>query len=112
MSLVLAALLASAAVPAPPPPPGLLFNFYRVVASQRYARALGCGAADLDRDCDALRSRLFKRRGKMCFWPPKSPAEAEGSCQTAMSVYRVDRADFRAEADAALAAPIPSSAAE
>ncbi|QAY78429.1 hypothetical protein [Sphingosinicella sp. BN140058] len=112
MSLVLAALLASADVPAPAPPPGLLFAFYRMVAFQGYARALGCGAADLDRDFDALRARLIKRYGKKPFSPPKPPTEAEGSCQTALSVYRINLADFREEAEAALAAPVPSPAAE
>ena len=89
----------------PPPPPGLLFGYYRMFAFQQRARELHCGAGDLDRELQAIRRRLIARYGKKPFSPAKPPPGGPGDCGTALSVYRVNLADFRREAAAALDAP-------
>ncbi|HEX8580268.1 MAG TPA: hypothetical protein VF655_11840 [Allosphingosinicella sp.] len=111
MTLPLALLLIAAAPPAAaPPPPGLQFGYFRMLAFQQRARELHCGAGDLDSQFAAIRKKLVARYGKAVFGTPKMPKGGPGDCSVALSVYRVNLADFRKEADAALAAA-PSAAA-
>lgn len=85
------------------PPPGLQFGFFRMAAFRQRARDLGCGSGTFDDELESLRKRLAKRYGKQAFAWPKIPNSGPGECQVAMSVYQVNLADFRREADAALA---------
>jgi len=109
MNLVLAMLMLGGQA-AVPPPPGLLFGFYRMVAFEQRAKELGCGAHDLDREFEAIRRQLARRYGKKPFSRPKIPPGGVGDCYSAVSVYRVNLADFRRDAAAALAAA-PGAAA-
>jgi hypothetical protein len=108
VSVALALALLAAPVAAPAPPPGLMFGFFRMVVFRDRARELGCGARDLDAGFEAIRKRLAKRYGKKAFSPPKHPSGGPGDCGAMVSVYRVNLADFRRQADAALATPAPS----
>jgi hypothetical protein len=105
MSLALAILMLAGRAPPPEPPPGLLFGYYRMVVFQQRARELHCGAGDLDRALEDIRSRLNKRFGKKAFSPPRHPSAGPGDCGVILSVYRVNLADFRRQAEAALNAP-------
>jgi hypothetical protein len=108
MSLVVIALaLATSAAPADAaPPPGLLFGFYRMIAFRDMANSLGCQGgekAQADAEFVAIRKRLIARYGKRPFSPPRQRVAPRGDCFTAISVYRVNLADYRREVDAALA---------
>jgi hypothetical protein len=107
MSLLLAVALLGGQAAMPPPPPGLLFGFYRMAAFQQRARELRCGAGDLDRQFETIRRQLVRRYGKKPFSVPKMPSGGPGDCGSAMVVYRVNLADFRREAEAALRGPPP-----
>jgi hypothetical protein len=113
MSLLFALAMAAGQA-APPPPPGLLFGFFRMAAFRQRAKELHCAAGDLDGQLEAIRGRLVRRYGKKAFAYPKIPSSGPGECYVAVSVYRVNLADFVREADAALNAPAPraSNAAE
>lgn len=102
LALALALLAAPAALP-PPPPPGLVFGFYRLVVFQKRAKQLRCGANELDHEFEVIRKKLVQRYGKKAFAPPEVPTGGFGDCGAAISVYRVNLADFRKEAEAALA---------
>ncbi|HEY0412693.1 MAG TPA: hypothetical protein VGD66_06100 [Allosphingosinicella sp.] len=107
-AIALAALLA-APTTMPPPPPGLQFGFFRMVAFRQRAKELGCGAGDLDAEFEAIRKKLAKRYGKKPFSMPKVPYSGPGECAVVVPVYHVNLADFRRQAEAALAAPAPST---
>jgi hypothetical protein len=94
----------------PEPPPGLLFGYYRMFAFQQRAKELGCPAGALDGELEAIRKRLMHRYGKKPFSPPKPPPGPPGDCYSVLMVYRVNLADFRKQAEAALAAPLPGNA--
>ncbi len=96
--------LAAALLTSEPPPPGLLFGYYRMLAFEKRSQASRCGTGDLDRELDGLRDRLAARYGKTPFSPPAQPV-MPGECSTIVTVYRVNLADFRKEAEAALASP-------
>jgi hypothetical protein len=108
--LVAAALLAAPVAPPPTPPPGLLFGYFRMTVFQQRAKALRCGAGELDRDFDAIVKRLADRYGRNVFTAPRHPSGGPGDCSVILSVYRVNLADFRKQAEAALQAPPPAPA--
>jgi hypothetical protein len=114
MSLLLALALAGSQIAAPPePPPGLLFGFFRMVVFRDRAKELHCASGELDREFEGIRRQLARRYGKKAFTPPEHPPGGPGDCGVVLSVYRVNLADFRRDAEAALRAPAPSpSAAE
>jgi hypothetical protein len=91
-----------------PPPPGLQFGFHRMVVFQQRARELGCAAGHLDGEFEAIRKRLVRRFGKKAFAKPKIPPGGPGECFVALSIYRVNLADFVKEAEAALQSPAPA----
>jgi hypothetical protein len=103
ITTALAALLAQAATAEAPP--GLQFGFFRMAAFRQRARDLGCSSGTLDDELDTLRKRLAARYGKQAFAWPKTAKSGPGECQVTMSVYQVNLADFRREAEAALAQP-------
>jgi len=103
MSLSLALLLVAAAPP-PEVPPGLQFGYIRMAVFQQRAKELHCGAGQLDGEFAAIRKKLVARYGKKAFGKPKIPNGGPGDCFSALSVYRVNLADFRKQAEAALAA--------
>jgi hypothetical protein len=108
MSITLAMMMMLASQAAtPPPPPGLVFGFHRMVVFQQRARELGCAAGHLDGEFEATRKRLIRRYGKKAFAKPKIPHGGPGDCFVAVSVYRVNLADFRKEAEAALSGQAP-----
>ena len=112
ISGVLALMLAMQAPAAPVPPPGLVFGFYRMLAFEQRARVSGCDVGDLNSELTAIRKRLAARYGKKPFSPPEQPGGAPGDCGTVTNVYRVNMADFRKDAAAALAAPTAPAAAQ
>ena len=105
MSLMLAIAMLASPAASSEPPPGLLFGYYRIFAFQQRAKELGCAAGDLDREFQEIRRELIRRYGKKPFSPAKPPPGGPGDCHVAVSVYRVNLADFRREAAAALGAP-------
>jgi hypothetical protein len=105
MSLVLALAMLAGPAALPPPPPGLQFGFFRMVAFRDRAKELRCPAGQLDQEFESLRKRLAKKYGKKAFANPKHPPSGPGDCFVVLSVYRVNLADFRREAEKALAAP-------
>lgn len=110
MSVLLAAAML-AGQPAPRPPVDLLFGYYRMVVFQQRARELHCRAGDLDRALEQIRRRLNKRYGKKAFSPREHPPGGPGDCGVILSVYRVNLAGFRRDAEAVLSAPAPAPAA-
>ena len=98
---MIAALLLAASPAAPPP--GLQFAFFRMAAFRQRVIESNCGA-DLD-TLDGLRKRLAQRFGKQAFAWPKVPSTPPGDCRMVSSVFDVNLADFRRDAEAALAAP-------
>ncbi|MEA3004425.1 MAG: hypothetical protein QOH81_3213 [Sphingomonadales bacterium] len=107
MSLALAAAMLAGQAAMPEPPPGLLFGYYRMFAFQQRAKELHCPAGNLDSELETIRTQLIRRYGKKPFSPPRPPPGGPGDCETAVVVYRVNLTDFRKEAAAALAAPVP-----
>ena len=97
------ALLAQASPTAAPP--GLQFGFFRMAAFRQRAKDLACERGALDAELDSLHERLAKVYGKQAFAWPKVPKSGPGDCRMVESVYRVNLADFRREAEAALAVP-------
>lgn len=102
IAMGMALLLAQASPTAAPP--GLQFGFFRMAAFRQRAKDSGCERGALDAELDGLRERLFKVYGKAFAWP-KVPKSGPGDCRMVESVYRVNLADFRREAEAALAVP-------
>lgn len=105
---MIALLALSLQAAAPAPPPGLVFGYYRMLAFRSRARSSGCGTGDLDGELNATVKALGKRYGKKAFEAPKVPASPPGDCGVIRDVYRVNLADFRRDAAAALAAPVPT----
>lgn len=103
MSFLLALALAEAAAPATPPP-GLHFSFLRMASFRSRAKALGCGAGELDSELETVRKQLVKHYGKEAFAWPKIPSSAagRGDCNIIVMVYRTNLGDFKREAAAAL----------
>ena len=87
------------------PPPGLQFGFFRMAAFRQRVQESNC-PADLDA-LEVLRRRLAARFGKQAFAWPKVPKTPGGDCSVVSNVYSVNLADFRKEAEAALAGPVP-----
>jgi hypothetical protein len=111
MSLLLAAAMLGSQSAPPRPPVDLLFSYYRMVVFQQRARELHCQAGDLDRALEQVRRRLNKRYGKNAFSPREHPPGGPGDCDVILTVYRVNLAGFRRDAEAALSAPAPGPAA-
>ena len=105
MSLVLAALMAASQPAAPMPEHVLRFHFYRVLVFRQRARELGCGAGELDRQLEQIRSRLNRRFGKDAFAHQQFPPGGPGDCGILLSGYRRNLDGFRKDAEAALDAP-------
>jgi hypothetical protein len=111
MSLLALALLLTASAPAslPEAPPGLAFGQIRMQVFQHRAHELHCPSGDLDRELEQIVRRLQDRYGKKAFPAHKVPAGGPGDCFVVLSVYRVNLADFRKVAEAALKAPASSA---
>jgi hypothetical protein len=106
VSAILIALTLSQAAPVAAAPPGILFGFYRVFAFKTRADQECRGWLDkpaLDQAYDELRRKLIARWGEKPFSPKKPPRAGAGDCQVIMNVYRVNFAEYRKAAEAALA---------
>jgi hypothetical protein len=112
MSVLALALLLAAPTPAPPDPvPGLAFGHIRIQVFQHRAHELHCASGELDREFEQITHRLRERYGKKAFPEHKVPAGGPGECFVAVSLYRVNLADFRKLAETALKAPAPAAPA-
>lgn len=98
-------LMSQAVSPAPAPPIALQFGFFRMAAFRQRVIESNCGA-DIDA-LEALRKRLANRYGKKAFAWPKPSESPPGDCRMVSSVFAVNFAKFRREAEAALATPEP-----
>ena len=94
--------MAASQTAAAEPPPGLQFGFWRMVAFRARARELRCASGDLDQTFEGLRRQLVARYGRDAFKIPDIPRSGPGECSIALSVYRVNLADWQREVAAAL----------
>jgi len=107
MSLLALVALLAAPTAAPEAPPGLAFGHIRMQVFQHRAHELHCPSAELDAQFAAVTRRLRDRYGKKAFPDHKVPSGGAGECWSVLSVYRVNLADFRKLAEAALIPPAP-----